>query len=166
MGLTAYIAAALLVVSAAVIREILIRRAERMKTLEEDELLKRLRVELKRADRFQYQVALAALDFRGSLSIKSVTKLIEEVIPDRVLQQEMREYDHILRLDPHLLYLVIPYSSDIDIESVLTTRLDKIAAEKKWKEYRIAVAVYPEDGGDAEEVREVCVQKLDEAEVK
>jgi len=166
LGLTAYIAAALLVVSAAVIRELLIRRAERMKTLEEDELLKRLRVELKRADRFQYQVALAALDFRGSLSIKSVTKLIEEVIPDRVLQQEMREYDLILRLDPHLLYLVIPYSSDIDIESVLTTRLDKIAAEKKWKEYRIAVAVYPEDGGDAEEVREVCVQKLDEAEVK
>jgi len=49
---------------------------------------------------------------------------------------------------------------------VLTTRLDKIAAEKKWKEYRIAVAVYPEDGGEAEKVRDVCLQKLEEAEVK
>ena len=166
MGLTAYIAAAFLVISAAIIREIFIRRAERMKTLEDDELLKRLRIELKRAERFQYQVALTALDFRGSLSIKSVTKLIEEVIPDRVLQQEMREYDLILRLDPHLLYLVIPYTSDIDIESVLSARLDKIAVEKKWKDYRIAIAVYPDDGGEAEEVRDVCVQKLEEAEVK
>ena len=166
MGLTAYIAAALLVGIAAIIREILIRRAERMKTLEEDELLKRLRVELKRADRFQYQVALVALDFTGSLSVKSVTKLIEEVVPDKVLQQEMREYDLIIRLDPHLVYMVIPYSSDIDIESVISNRLDKIAAEKKWKEHRIAVAVYPKEGNEAEEVREVCAQKLGRAEVK
>ena len=166
MGLTAYIIAALFVVIAAVIREILIRRADRMKTLEEDDLLKRLRVELKRADRFQYQVALTALDFSGSLSLKSVTKLIEEVVPDKVLQQEMREYDLILRLDSNLLFLVIPFTSEIDIESVLSSRLDKIAAEKKWKDYRIAVAVYPEDGDEAEEVREVCLQKLDEAEAK
>jgi hypothetical protein len=156
-----YIAAAGIVVFIALLREALVRRQQKIKTMEADELMKRMRVELKRAARFQYNVAVVALDFQGSFSLKDALRLLLNIAPDQILKQEMREYDLILRLDPSLLFLIIPFQSDVDIYNVIESRLTKIAEDRRWKKHRMAIAIYPGEGRDAEEVREVCLQKLE-----
>ncbi len=165
MNLTAYIAAAVLIAAAAIFREIIVHHSKGLSALEEDELLKRLRVELKRADRFQYNAALVIVDFKGSFSQKSARKLLSKVAPDQILQEEMREYDLIIRADPNLLYLIIPYKSDTDIKSVMQERISNIAADRKWTNHRIAIAIYPEDGNDANELRDRCLKKLDKNQI-
>ena len=164
MGITSFIIAAVIVAAAAIAREVLIRRSERNKAVEGDELLSRLRIELKRADRFNYHVALVVLDFEGSFSVKSIIRAFNEVVPDQEIKKEVREYDLILRMNPNLLFLVLPFQSNIFIESVLESRISKLAAERKWKNLKMAVAIYPEDADAAEAVRDLCLRKLQESE--
>lgn len=164
MGIISYIIAAVIVAAAAIIREVIIRRSKRVQAVEGDVLLNRLRIELKRADRFHYHVALVALDFTGSFSVKSIVRAFNEVMPDHAIKEEVREYDLIVRMDPNLLFLVLPFSSDILIESVLEDRFSKLAAERKWKNHKMAVALYPEDADAAEAVRDLCLKKLKESE--
>lgn len=161
MNFIPYIAAGATVILIALVREVIVRREQRIKTLEADELMKRMRVELKRAERFQYNVAVVAMDFQGSFSLRDALKLLMNIAPDQILKQELREYDLILRLDPTLLFLVIPFQSDVDIYNVIENRLTKIAEERKWKHHRMAIAIYPAEGAEAEEVRDMCLQKLE-----
>jgi len=166
LTIASFIAAALIIAAAAVLRELLRRGAETGKAVENEELLNRLRIELKRAKRFQYSVALVALDFAGSFSFKSVSKAFDQVLPHQAIKQELREYDLIIKLNPHLLFIVLPFQSEAVIQSALENRLSKIAAEGKWKNYKFALAVFPTDGTEAEELRNSCLRKLDKAVFK
>jgi len=166
LNLAAFIAAALLVAAAAILREYFVRRREFSKAVENEELLNRLRVELKRAKRFQYNVALVALDFEGTFSLKSITKAFDQVLPDEVIKQELREYDLIIKLDPHLMFIVVPFQGDASIQPILENRLSKIASERKWKNHKIAIAIFPVDGGEAEDVKNSCLRKLEKAEYR
>lgn len=162
MSAAPYIFAVILVLAVAVGRELMIIRSRKQVPMEMDEIMKRLKTEIKRAERFQYKVGLIILEFTQQSPRKIQTSL-QSVLPEESIKKETREYDLIYKLDRNKFFLALPFQTDKDIVPVIGSRLKDISIARKWGQFKIGISLYPDDGSIMEELLEASMKKLDQA---
>ncbi|MBL7192283.1 hypothetical protein ISS30_11395 [bacterium] len=125
-----------------------------------NKLLHSLRIEIKRAQRFQYGVSLMIIECPNPPALGIERALLSGEITSEKIYKELREYDLVIRLDKRKFALILPFNLQVQFASAIQTRLYRIFPKYRCSNFAAGISAYPDNGDQAEQLFQICQNEL------
>jgi hypothetical protein len=133
----------------------------RKKTEKAESLLKnKLTQEIKRAERFDFKIALVFLGLTKTSPPKLLLSL-SSIKAEPFLKNAIRPYDFIIALPQNKFGMMFPFQSQEPIENAINQRITKLSQDNNWGKFAMTMAIYPDEAKDAENLLCICKKRLE-----
>jgi hypothetical protein len=120
----------------------------------------RLEPEIKRAERFQFQIALLLLQFQ-ELAPPRLISTWKRSRPETNLKKATRPYDLVVPFPENRFAIAVFFQNEKSIETVITQRIAKLAEEHHWGKFCSALSIFPDEAKDVETMLNLCKKRIE-----